>query len=477
MSEPHIDLPLPTTHSPDSTMKDSQSIHGIPTTHPSQWPSYQRHLCLFLLSFNGLMIGFQSTIIVPGLSLIGREFSVSTQTASYAASVNVLFLGLGPLLWIPFADRFGNRTSFISAIVVALAGNLGAGFSSSYAGLMVGRVVQGAGISAGGVFGSGVVVDLFQPESRGRKLNLWNVAVTCGPALGALVGGFLVGAKGWRWGLYLNAIVNGAQLLGYVVAFPETKWVARRGNVERKHRMGLFGDWRTGSAGAWKWAEWALFIQSPVVLLMMSVFALSFGIISVGLSITLPEIFGPVYGFGERQIGLVFISYLVGAVLGGQVGGRMSDIWMSRYKKRCQEMGTQLRYEYRLWVILPGYFLLITGLVVYGVTLEDSTHWSGPVIAWGVSIFGLQIVLNVVITYCIECFPHHALAVTAFLNLGRQIIGFTAGFWIPPLVEDLGYGLGFGVMAIMCFFFFALSLAVLYRGERIRHRFPVRGLS
>lgn len=178
---------------------------------------------------------------------------------------------------------------------------------------MVGRIIQGIGIGAGGVFGAGAVVDLFAPEVRAAKLNLWSVAVTCGPALGGLAGGFLVGAKGWRWGLYVNAMINGAQIAGHVVALPETRWMDGAMDVGRKQRMGLFVDWRTGSTGRWKWVEWALFLQSPVVVVLMSIFAVSFRIVSVGLAVTLPETLGPVYGLGERR--LAWYSFHILSVL------------------------------------------------------------------------------------------------------------------------------------------------------------------
>lgn len=60
------------------------------------------------------MLGYHTTIIVPGLSLIRREYSVSAKTASYAVSVNVLFLGLGPSSGSPLPiDLATARLSYL----------------------------------------------------------------------------------------------------------------------------------------------------------------------------------------------------------------------------------------------------------------------------------------------------------------------------------------------------------------------------
>ena len=46
-----------------------------------------------------------------------------------------------------------------------------------------------------------------------------------GPAIGGLIGSFLINAKGWQWALFLYVIVNAAELVAYVLTFEETVWV------------------------------------------------------------------------------------------------------------------------------------------------------------------------------------------------------------------------------------------------------------
>jgi len=118
--------------------------------------------------------------------------------------------------------------------------------------------------------------------------------------------------------------------------------------------------------------------------------------------------------------------------------------------------------------------MAIAGLVTYGVCLQEYgflqpsplmtmladniicrvTHWSGPVIAFGTASCGLQIIINVINTYCIDCYRDYPVDFTSFLNIGRQVMGFTSVFWIPSLMASVGYGLGMGILAIVCFVFY-----------------------
>ena len=111
-------------------------------------------------------------------------------------------------------------------------------------------------------------------------------------------------------------------------------------------------------------------IQSPVVVICALAYGVSFGTVFVRLTNIKLLAIGDFYGFGATQDGLVFLSVLVGAVLGKLAARRLSDIVIKRHLKRCREIGKEGRYEHRLLSVLSGYFLVPAGLVIFGVTLE-----------------------------------------------------------------------------------------------------------
>lgn len=297
------------------------------------------------------------------------------------------------------------------------------------------------------------------------------------------MGGPLIQYHGWRWSQWLCAILNAAQFLGYVFTFRETYYLARRHESEARPRRFHFFELFTlprrvlGSSLSFKTVLTPLlFLQSPVVVLCAITYGWAFGEVSVGMANIVPFAFGKFYNFGPVGDGLVFISILVGVLIGEQLAGPLSDYIMKRHVRASKAASQSVQLEHRLRAILPGYIFVPIGLVIFGVTLQERTHWIGPCFGIGIAHAALQIITTVLTTYCIDCYSLHALMIGQFINCIRQLIAFTVPFWNPDLNARVGYGLGFGIEAIIATFFFCLSSIVYWKGGGLRERFPVRGL-
>jgi MFS family permease len=262
-------------------------------------------------------------------------------------------------------------------MAISTAANIGGGYAKTYGTLMVSRVIQALGVSSGYVVGSAVVVDIFWRHERGTKTGIWTFMVTIGPAIGGLIGGFLIDAKGWPWALFLCAIINAAELVAYVLTFDETLWVPVESEQQSTGtpRTGILAKFiphrLSGSSLApWEFFGPFVFIQSPVVVICALAYGVSFGTVLVGLTNIEPLAFGDFYKFGATQDGLVFLSVLIGAVIGELAAGRLSDTVMKRHLQKSREIGKEGRYEHRLLAVLSGYFFVPAGLIIFGVTLE-----------------------------------------------------------------------------------------------------------
>ncbi|KAF5137971.1 putative efflux pump mfs2 [Metarhizium anisopliae] len=157
---------------------------------------------------------------------------------------------------------------------------------------------------------------------------------------------------------------------------------------------------------------------------------------SVMTTFEIPQIFPERFHLDTQQVGLQFISVLVGTIIGEQLGGTLSDRWMLLGR---QKTGKQQRPEFRLWLSYIGHLLTIAGTVVFFVQLSKAQTWNvTPLIGAGISAGGNQIVTTIMITYAVDCYPHDAAAVGVFILLVRQTWGFIGPFWIPQMVDVLG---------------------------------------
>lgn len=107
----------------------------------------------------------------------------------------------------------------------------------------------------------------------------------------------------------------------------------------------------------------------PAVVIPSCAYAIVFTYVGVLLTVEIPQLFVPKFGFNEQQIGLQFLGIIIGSIIGEQLGGRLSDWWMNH---RTKKLGTRPEAEYRLWLAYPGFLLAIVGLIVFGVRFQQA---------------------------------------------------------------------------------------------------------
>ena len=146
-------------------------------------------------------------------------------------------------------------------------------------------------------------------------------------------------------------------------------------------------------------------------------------------TVEVPTLFIPKFDFNPQQLGLQFLSLIIGSLIGEQLSGPLSDFWMNR---RTRALGHRPDHEYRLWLSYGGFMLTIVGMIVFLVQTENAEDlkWNAsPIVGVAIAAAGNQIVTTVQITYAVDCFHHSSASVGVFITLVRQTWGFIGPFW------------------------------------------------
>lgn len=93
---------------------------------------------------------------------------------------------------------------------------------------------------------------------------------------------------------------------------------------------------------------------------------------SVGIGTIITILFRRNYHLIAPNVNLIYLSPLIGAVLGELAGGPLSDFVVRRLTRRNH---SQRRPEMRLHAMYPALVCIIVGLVVFGVTLQQQRHY------------------------------------------------------------------------------------------------------
>ena len=167
-------------------------------------------MVLYILSlFMQIMDGTALNVAIPSLA---RQFGVAATDVDWA--VIGYLIGLASLLpaggWL--ANRFGSRKVFLIALGLFVFASLLCGLANSLEQLIAFRVLQGAGSGVMTPIGSALLISAFPLAERARATTIIVGVVVIAPAVGPVLGGFLVEFLNWRWIFFINLPIGAIAL-------------------------------------------------------------------------------------------------------------------------------------------------------------------------------------------------------------------------------------------------------------------------
>ncbi|MGC8528704.1 MAG: DHA2 family efflux MFS transporter permease subunit [Leptospirillia bacterium] len=115
---------------------------------------------------------------------------------------------IGNVLMIPMtrylSDRLGRRRYFTLSIILFTLFSLLCGLSRDLLPLVVFRLLQGMSGAAFFATSQTLIIDAFPPEKVAMANAIFGIGVSLGPALGPVVGGYLIYNHSWPWIFFIN---------------------------------------------------------------------------------------------------------------------------------------------------------------------------------------------------------------------------------------------------------------------------------
>ncbi|GHC93847.1 MFS transporter [Nocardiopsis terrae] len=140
-----------------------------------------------------------TTIVNVAVDHLSRALDAPVSTAQWVASAYLLSTASVIPMTGWAIDRFGQRTTWMTALALFGAGSLLCTTAWSIESLIAFRVLTGLGSGMVLPLVMTILVQAAGPQRLGRAIGLLSVPIQLAPALGPVLGGIVLDTLGWRW--------------------------------------------------------------------------------------------------------------------------------------------------------------------------------------------------------------------------------------------------------------------------------------
>jgi MFS family permease len=164
-----------------------------------------------------------ATIVNVALPTLGRDFGASINTLEWVVTGYLVSLAV----WIPasgwIGDRFGTKKTFAFALAMFTLSSVLCGLAWSAGSLIAFRILQGIGGGMMTPVGTTMLFRAFPAIERAKAAAVITIPTAIAPAIGPVLGGWLVEYASWRWIFYVNVPVGVAALIFTLLFLREHK--------------------------------------------------------------------------------------------------------------------------------------------------------------------------------------------------------------------------------------------------------------
>lgn len=268
----------------------------------------------------GLMVAagpLSITLYAPALPTLVADLGTTEAMGKLTLSVYFGAFALAQLVCGPLSDRFGRKPVAIAFFALYVLGSFAAALAPTIEMLLLGRALQGVGVSAGVALSRAMVRDQFVGSESIRILTLINLILTVAPAIAPTLGSVLLLAGSWHLLFVVMAGFGMAIIAMLAGGARETQPVAAQTPLKPSRILANYGRLLHSAE-----------FMAPALLL-----AIAFGGF-YGFSALLPFVLLDGLGLSTFQFAMTMLiqtgSFITGNLVAGQIARRASGLHMVR---------------------------------------------------------------------------------------------------------------------------------------------------
>ncbi|KAK4141389.1 major facilitator superfamily domain-containing protein [Dichotomopilus funicola] len=469
--------------------------------NPIDWPAPFKWAVVGMLALMAFTVTMTCICVVPLASTIVSDLSPPDTAPSKSASVLLVTIwelgeAAGPLLIAPLSEMLGRYPVLNAANLVFILAGILAATSSTVPQFVTARMLNGLAVAVN-VLNPAVVGDMFAREERGAALSLLFLAPLVGGAFGPMIGSAVAERCGWRTVVWMAVGLASVCEGLFLVGFRETYKVAILRKRVRKLMAGEAREdgkgrvYKTafdeaeesqlgasaaalGGGGVSEWRKLRDAVMRPVivlwgsgVLMAMSLFSSVVFTFFYIYSTTISDILIDLYQLSPVAAGSCFTVFSVGSTISVVICNRTLDRIYMRMRFLHKGIG---KPEFRLPLSIIGALCLPLTVASYGWAAQ--LRLPLLVLLFSVCAMGTSLMLAMipVMAYVVDAFGLFSASAMTGIIVTRCLMSTFLPLATAPLVERLGFGWGFMVLAGLSLVLAPIPMLMFRYGEVWRRK-------
>ncbi|KAL7786494.1 major facilitator superfamily transporter [Trichoderma afarasin] len=425
--------------------------------NPYNWPASRKAWQIAIVSSMAFTASFGTSVMTASPEQLISEFGVTTTQSILPLSLYVFALALGPVIGGPLSETIGRYYIFMVGVFVGALFAIGCGTVQTFAGLCILRFLSGLFFAPTLAISGGTLNEIYKPEHRGIPSTFFITTPLLGPGFGPVIGGFVTHRKGWRWTQWTIIFFSTfSLLLGLIFGRETFHPILKKRKAKQlgqpippppplRMRLKLFMTVAL-------FRPLLMLVIEPITTLFCLYSALEFATL-FSFFAAIPYVFQEVYHFSMEEVGLVFISIIIGCVLGA-----ITLILCNKYfylPQVAKYPPHQVPPEHRLYAAMIGSIGLPLGLFWFGWTSKSDISWASPAVAIIPFTWGNLCLFTGSLQYLIDTYQGMTIASAVSANsLARYVLSGAFPLFTTQMYRNLGIGwasslLGFFAVALL----------------------------
>lgn len=190
-----------------------------------QKPTYATSQIEFIALMAALMAAVALAIdaVLPALGVIGTAIHTATVADNQFIILSIFMgLGVGPLIFGPMADALGRRPLVFVGFAIFIAASFICVYAQSLEIMVLGRVLQGIGLSAPRTMAIAIIRDKYSGDYMARIMSFVTVVFLLVPIIAPAFGKFILDVYNWQSIFYTQLLLAVIVSIWFYVRQPET---------------------------------------------------------------------------------------------------------------------------------------------------------------------------------------------------------------------------------------------------------------